>query len=198
MESGKTRKIIEALSDRFRDVWKLLSETSLFLSRIGEIEHYDRQLRQWRAELQAGRQNSAEVQRIRLEIISLRKHLRLLGHDLSLGSQYLILDGFRNDAAIAEGFRRVVLYVASHTVYYLAGDGNHIELANYLDRRLAAEKAINAGNVILDKHYLWYARRGQNLYLSGSDTEGRDDYEQLKARVDANGFLFLHCLKKLK
>jgi hypothetical protein len=198
MESGKTKKIIEALSDRFRDVWKLLSETSLFLSRIGEIEHYDRQLRRWRAELHAWHQNPAEVQRIRLEIISLRKHLRLLGYDLSLGSHHLILDGFRNDAALGEGFRRVVLYLASNTIYYLAGDSNHIELANYLERRLAAEKSINADNPILDKHYLWYARQGQNLYLSGSDTEGRDDYERLKAKVDANVFLFLRCLKKLK
>ncbi|MDR1411731.1 MAG: hypothetical protein LBI91_05975 [Spirochaetaceae bacterium] len=198
MEIKKTQKIVDALSDRFKDVWKLLSETSLFLSRAGEIENYDSQLRQWRAELQSFRKNPQEIQRIRLEIIALRKSLRLLGYDLSLGGQYLILDGFRNDAALAEGFRRVVLYLTTATIYYLAGDGNHIELANYLERQLITERAITEHNRILDKHYLWYARQGQNLYLSGSDTEGKDDYERLKAEVDANVFLFLRCLKKLR
>ncbi|MDR2052216.1 MAG: hypothetical protein LBP80_02300, partial [Treponema sp.] len=176
----------------------LLSETSLFLSRAGEIEHYDSQLRQWRSELQSLNKNVPEMQRVRLEIIALRKHLRLLGYDLSLGSQYIILDGFRNDAALAEGFRRVVLYLTTNTIYYLAGDSNHIELANYLEGRLAAERVIGERNRILDKHYLWYARQGQNLYLSGSDTEGKEDYERLKAEVDANVFLFLRCLKKLR
>jgi hypothetical protein len=155
MEIKKTQKIVDALSDRFRDVWKLLSETSLFLSRTKEIEAYENQLRQWRAELQNFRKNPAEVQRIRLEIIALRKHLRLQGYDLSLGSLYLILDGFRNDAALAEGFRRVVLYLTNTTIYYLAGDSNHIELANFLERQLMTERVLNARNQILDKHYLW-------------------------------------------
>jgi hypothetical protein len=198
MEMKKPQKIVDALSDRFRDVWKLLSETSLFLSRAGEIEHYDSQLRQWRSELQSFGKNAPEMQRIRLEIIALRKHLRFLGYDLSLGSQHLVLDGFRNDAALGEGFRRVVLYLTTNTIYYLAGDSNHIELGNYLERQLAAERAITERNRILDKHYLWYARQGQNLYLSGSDTETREDYERLKAEVDANVFLFLRCLKKLR
>ncbi|MDR1353079.1 MAG: hypothetical protein LBK05_07340, partial [Treponema sp.] len=172
MEIKRTQKIVDALSDRFKDVWKLLSETSLFLSRAGEIENYDSQLRQWRAELQSLRKNPQEIQRIRFEIVSLRKSLRLSGYDLSLGSQYLVLDGFRNDAALAEGFRRVVLYLTTTTIYYLAGDSNHIELADYLERQLVTERVITERNRILDKHYLWYARQGQNLYLSGSDTEG--------------------------
>jgi hypothetical protein len=196
-EMKKTQRIIDSLSDRFGDLWKLLSETSLFLSRAGELEHYDSQFRQWRAQLQSFRKNPQEVQRIRSEIISLRKHLRLLGHDLSLGSQHLVLDGFRNDAALAEGFRRVVLFLASSVIHYLAGDSNHIELADELEQQLLRGKALRGDNQIVDKHYLWYARRGQNLYLSGSDTEGRDDYERLKAEVDANVFLFLRCLKKL-
>ncbi|MDR2784732.1 MAG: hypothetical protein LBB83_02340 [Treponema sp.] len=198
MEIKKPQKIVDALSDHFKDVWKLLSETSLFLSRAGEIETYESQLRQWRSELQSFSKNVPEIQRIRLEIIALRKHLRLLGYDLSLGSQYLILDGFRNDAALAEGFRRVVLYLSTNIIYYLAGDSNHIELANYLEKQLAAKRMISERNRILDKHYLWYARRGQNLYLSGSDTESREDYERLKAEVEANVFLFLRCLKKLR
>ncbi|MDR2053300.1 MAG: hypothetical protein LBP80_07785, partial [Treponema sp.] len=61
MEIKKPQKIVDALSDRFRDVWKLLSETSLFLSRAGEIEHYDSQLRQWRSELQSLNKNVPEM-----------------------------------------------------------------------------------------------------------------------------------------
>jgi hypothetical protein len=198
MEIKRTQRIVDALSDRFSDAWKLLSETSLFLSRTKEMDAYESQLRQWRADLQSFRKNPTEVQRIRLEVITLRKHLRLQGYDLSLGSQYILLDGFRNDAALAEGFRRVVLYLASSTIYYLAGDSNHIELANYLERQLMTERVLNEHNRILDKHYLWYARQGHNLTLSGSDTEGKEDYERLKAEVDANVFLFLRCLKRLR
>jgi hypothetical protein len=198
METSRAQGLENALSDRFRDVWKLHSETSLFLSRTEEMEAYDRQLRQWRADLQTFQRNPEDVQRIRLEITALRKHLRLQGYDLSLGSQHLILDGFRNDAAMAEGFKRVVLYLATTTIYYLSGDSNHIELGNYLERQLATERVLHESNRILDKHYLWYARQGQNLILSGSDTEGKADYERLKAEVDANIFLFLRSLKKLR
>ena len=98
------------LSDRFSDVWKLLSETTLFLSRTKESGVYEQQLRTWRADLQSSGRNPEAAQRIRSELTALRKSLRLQGYDLSLGGQNLIIDGFRNDACLGEGFRRVKKY----------------------------------------------------------------------------------------
>jgi hypothetical protein len=198
MKQKKTSGLMEMLSDRFSDAWKLLSETSVFLSRAKELESYDKQLRQWRAELQTSRNNPEVVQRIRSEIIALRKHLRLQGHDLSLGRQNLILDGFRNDACMGEGFRRLVIFLTDKGLYYIAGDDNHIALSDYLERRLMAENVLDGRTRLLDRHYLWYLRHGQDLILSGSDTEGKEDFERLTAETDANIFQFLSGLKRLR
>jgi hypothetical protein len=198
MKQKKTTRLMDMLSDRFSNVWKLLSETSVFLSRTNELEQYDTQLRSWRAELQTSRNNPEAVQRIRSEIIELRKSLRLQGYDLSLGSQNLILDGFRNDACMAEGFSRLVIFITNEGLYYIAGDDNHVTLADYLERRMAAENTPDRRRRVLDRHYLWYLRQGPNLIVSGSDTEGKEDFERLKAEVDANVFLFLSGLKRLR
>jgi hypothetical protein len=198
MKQKKATKLMDMLSDRFSSVWKLLSETSIFLSRTNEQEQYDAQLRSWRAELQASRDNSETVQRVRSEIIELRKSLRLQGYDLSLGSRNLILDGFRNDACMAEGFRRLVIFITNTGLYYITGDDNHVTLADYLERRMAAENVPGVRLKVLDRHYLWYLQQGPNLILSGSDTEGKEDFERLKAETDANIFLFLSGLKRLR
>ncbi|MCK7508847.1 MAG: hypothetical protein MZV70_35695 [Desulfobacterales bacterium] len=44
-------------------------------------------------------------------MIEIWKGLRLAGYDLTLGNLDLSLQGFRNDAALAEGFRRAVLFI---------------------------------------------------------------------------------------
>jgi hypothetical protein len=189
----------DLLSDKFSDIWKLLSETTVFLSRIGESDTYEKQLRSWRSELQSAGRNTETAHRIRSELTALRKHLRLQGYDLSLGRQNLIIDGFRNDTCLGEGFRRVVIFIAENNVFYLAGDDNHIALAEYLDRQVDAEIASRKGRVrILDRHYLWYRRDGQNLILSGSDTETREDFDRFAAMCRANSLLFLSALKNLR
>jgi hypothetical protein len=99
---------------------------------------------------------------------------------------------------MGEGFKRLVIYLTDAGLYYIAGDDNHIALADYLERRLMAEKVLDGRNRILDRHYLWYLRQGQNLIVSGSDTEGKEDFERLTAEVDANVFQFLSGLKRLR
>jgi hypothetical protein len=188
--------IVNALSDRFSDIWKLLSETTLFLSRIGELPSYEDMLRHWRSELQSSKRNNETIQRIRTEITELRKQLRLQGHDLSLGKQNLIIDTFRNDACTVEGFQRLVLFIGSENIFYIKGEENHIALAEFLERRL--EKASGKVIRILEKHYLWFCRRGVNLILSGSDTETREDFERLKAIGEANSLMILKGLKGLR
>ncbi|GHV76017.1 hypothetical protein AGMMS49942_08380 [Spirochaetia bacterium] len=189
----------DILSDRFSDVWKLLSETTLFLSRTKEFGAHEQQLRTWRADLQSSRQDPDVAQRIRSELTALRKSLRLQGYDLSLGRQNLIIDGFRNDACLSEGFRRVVIFISDKNIFFLAGEENHIALAEFLERQVEAKIRAHQKLIrILDRHYLWYRRQGQDLILSGSDTETKEDFARFSAMCDANSLLFLGGLKRLR
>jgi hypothetical protein len=199
MAVKKTGTLAGLLSDKFSDVWKLLSETTVFLSRTREFDIYEEQLRAWRSELQSSGRNTEAAQRIRSELTELRKHLRLQGYDLSLGRQNLIIDGFRNDACLGEGFRRVVIFIAADNIFSITGDDNHIVLAENLERRMEAETASRKIHIrILDRHYLWYRRDGHNLIFSGADTETAEDFERFSAMCRANSLLFLSGLKHLR
>jgi hypothetical protein len=184
------------LPDRFKDLWELLSETTNFLSRTDDFYLYEQKLRILRAGLQASRNDSAARETIRGDIIQLRRDLRALGYDLSIARQNIICDGFRNDACMAEGFRRVVIAFTSAGIFWLAGDDNHLTLSEFLDARMdgVTGKRIS----ISSKHYLWYRRRGHELTLSGADTELKDDFERLKKIVDLNPLKVLSALKDLR
>jgi hypothetical protein len=199
----RSEKLRELLADHFSDVWKLLSETSIFLSRTGEFSQYENQLRDFRARLQRCNKTSEQPGIIRSELIELRRNLRILGYDLSLGRETLIFDGFRHDDSMAEGFRRIVLFIGDAVkgdtgLYWYRGDENHIALAGFLEERLKNSSAGGRPLRIRNRHYLWYRRRKTELILSGSDTETRDDYERLKAAGEANPLLFLSKLKNLR
>ena len=136
MGRGKSIRLVDILSDRFSDVWKLLSETTLFLSRIGELPSCENQLRAWRLELQNSGKKQEVSQRIRSELTALRRTLRLQGHDLSLVKQNLVFDGFRNDASLGQGFIRVVMFIYSDDIYWISGEENHISLGSRLERQM--------------------------------------------------------------
>jgi hypothetical protein len=189
------------LSDRFSGGWKLLSETTQFLSRTPVFSQYEDQLRSWRQQLQSSGKNTETAKRIHGEIVELRKLLRHAGYDLSLAVQRLTVDTFRNDAAIGDGFRRVVIFFCEGGAYWLAGDENHITLDEFLTRQMDSARENNRGTRpprILSKHYLWYRRLGNELILSGSDTETKEDFERLKAMADANSLVILAQLKGLR
>ncbi|MDR1374301.1 MAG: hypothetical protein LBJ24_04945 [Treponema sp.] len=199
MGRRKSIRLADILSDRFSDVWKLLSETTLFLSRIGELPSYENQLRSWRLELQNSRKKQEIYPRIRSELTALRRMLRLQGYDLSLVKQNLVFDGFRNDASLGQGFTRVVLFISGDDIYWLCGDENHISLASHLERQMG--EWMNSKHIyirITARHFLWYRRRGCDLILSGSDTEAKEDYAHLKAAGEANTLWFLAKLKNLR
>jgi hypothetical protein len=199
MALTKTGNLAGLLLDKFSDVRKLLSETTVFLSRTGEFDLYEEQLRSWRAEIQSSGRNTETAQRVRSELTELRKHLRLQGHDLSLGKQHLIIEGFRNDACLGEGFRRVVVFIAERDIFFLAGEDNHIVLAEQLERRVEAAGVSRKERIrILDRHYLWYRRDRRNLILSGADTETEEDFARFSAMCRANSLLFLGGLKNLR
>jgi len=205
MEQKKTAKkktekkfsLTDLISDRFSDTWKLLSETSRFLERTTLFAYYEEDLRSWRLDLQSAGKNEDVSIRIRQEITELRKSLRQQGYDLSLAKQNLLLEGFRSDASLAEGFRRVVIYFGENDVLWLSGEDNHITLAELLEKQLETRSA-KRNFLVRSKHYLWYRRRGNDLVLSGSDTETKEDFEQLKAMAEANDLHILTMLKELR
>ncbi len=181
------------LADRFAPEWKLLSETETLLSHTPEFASYENQFRQWRKRLQAATIREDGLNTVRQEIVALRKELRLRGYDLSLGSLRLVLDGFRNDDSIAEGFRRVVICICGSRVYYQCGQANHVEIAAELLDSLSRRRLLERPEV----HYLWYRRTSGELVLSGSATETRDDFVRLENRANANPLLLLSSLKNL-
>jgi hypothetical protein len=99
---------------------------------------------------------------------------------------------------MAEGFKRVVLFITDTDIFWLTGEDNHIALAGFLERQIETGAMAPGRIQILSKHYLWFCRRGMDLILSGSDTEMKEDFEHLKAMGEANSLLFLSRLKKLR
>jgi len=185
------------LGERFTDTWKLLSETTSFLSRTPVFTLYEEELRSWRHDLQGVPKGGDEYKRIRQEIVEFRTSLRQQGFDLSLARQNLVLEGFKNDASLAEGFRRVVVFFGDDDAYWLTGDENHITLADLLEKQLN-DRPRTPKFDIRSKHYLWYLRKGDSLILAGSDTETKEGFERLKAMAEANSLAILAKLKGLK
>ncbi len=186
----------QRLSERFSSTWKLLSETTSFLAKTSAFSSYENQLRDLRKRLQLSHGDDRITNDLRREIIALRSALRIQGYDLSLGSLELSVEGFRSDAAIAEGYRRAVLFIGEKGLRALAGEANHAELHDRL------ETASRRGEPIAPrhKHYLWFRWKAGTLSISGSATETAEDFERLRAwcEVPENRLGLLGIMKTLK
>lgn len=193
MEKRRSPKLFEIISDRFASEWKLLSETESFLAKTPDFHLYERQFQEWRKRLQQRGLPDTELVTLRSEIVSLRRELRLSGYDLSLGLQRLGVQGFLNDDALADGFRRVVICFCDPEVYYWTGSANHVELASELESSLIRRNLLKNPEM----HYLWYFRNSKGLILSGSATEPKDHFIRLQDRARANPLKLLAALKKL-
>ena len=138
------------------------------------------------------------VKEVHVELVELRKELRLSGYDLSLGKYRLVFDGFRHDDSLGQGFRRLVLFICDGFFLWLNGEANHIELADILEQQITRHSAATRERIIIKgKHYLWYRRTKTDLILSGADTETKEDYAELKAQGEVSSLLFLNRLKNL-
>ena len=193
MPRARASTIKNTFAEHFGDVWKLLSETTAFLARTDAFGQYEAQLRALRASLQSSSRSDEVARAVRTEIVDLRKALRLQGYDLSLASQRLRFEGFRNDACMREGFKRLVLFMAEGDAYWLSGEDNHIALSEFLEARIEA----SGGKRIRERHYLWFQRRGGELVFSGSDTESAEDFQRLVKIGEANELFLLGKLRKL-
>ena len=184
------------LTEAFASTWTLLSDTGTYLSRTSLFSHYENELRSLRRALEDARYDSDKQKTVRAKITFLRKSLREAGHDLSLGSYSLAVKGFRNDASLGQGFRRLVLYVGSKQVSGLTGEGNHIELYGILENRMAKSAKDGEGQC----HFLWFRWAGRLLELSGSDSEPAESFEAFKSFCDnpENRLRILAAMKKIR
>jgi hypothetical protein len=185
--------IFNRLSESLSSTWRLLSDTTNFLSRMKLLEDYDADLREWRGRLGRSKNNPQVLREVRQSIVALRQELRLRGYDLRLGSKDLALEGFRHDDAMAEGFQRLVIGIAEDDVYSLAGSANHIELADSLEEQWRRRKNPKPYRL----HCLWYRWRSQLLVLSGAASETKEQFEELRAYVTEHKDFLLRKLSRL-
>jgi hypothetical protein len=183
-----------SLADALASTWTLLSETTLYLSRCGLLGTYELQLKGWRASITGRDRDKDAIAMIRAEIVQLRKNLRAEGHDLSLGRLNIVFEGFRDDSCVREGFRRLAIVIAGNALRHVSGEDNHIALGGFLEESfsrlgLSGER---------EYHFLWYRRKGDTIILSGSDTEGKEDFLRFQALYGAKPLLLLAGLRDLR
>lgn len=181
------------LAESTSSTWRLLSDTTNFLSRVKLLDNYESELRAWRGQLSRKRTDPQVMKDVREDIVALRRLLREQGYDLRLGSKDITLEGFRNDDAMGEGFRRIVLGLADDDVYYLGGEANHIELAEMLDSQCRQRRSCKPYRL----HCLWYRWRSDVLVLSGAASETAEMFEDLKAWFAPNRDFLLKKLSRL-
>jgi hypothetical protein len=187
------KPFINNLAESFSSTWRLLSDTTNFLSRMKLLDEYEADIKGWRNKLSRNLKDPVAAREVRDRVVALRKALRLRGYDLRLGSRDAVLEGFRHDDALGEGFQRLVLGISDNDIVALAGSDNHNMLADDLQVRLRAHKA----TVPYRMHFLWYRWRNQVLVISGAASETAEQFEELKAWFPANKDFLLKKLKNL-
>ncbi len=166
----------QAIGERIVPVRVLLAKTTDFLGRTSLFPQYEGRLREMNARLGKSRGDDAAAEDVRRELIEIRRTLRVSGYDLSLGNLDLALQGFRNDSALSEGFRRAVIFLGDRTLWCLAGEANHAELHDRLESRIHSTRT----TPIRGKHYLWFRWDRDLLRVSGAATETAADWERFK------------------
>jgi hypothetical protein len=174
-----------------------MSDTTIFLSNHTKIfDQYEPMLRRLRHRLEQNRSDLEIHREIRGELVALRKNLRHQGYNLRLGSIELKLEGFRNDDSLGEGFLRCVIAIMEdHSVYYVTGTSNHIELDERLETIISTGRA--AGKNQLSRHFLWFRWINRVLVLSGAATETKDNFDDLREYTAEHKDSLLKSLAKI-
>jgi hypothetical protein len=186
-------RFLDRLAESASSTWRLLSDTTNFLSRHKLLDDYEQDLRRWREQLSHHRRDSRVAPEVRDHIVALRRALRQQGYDLRLGSKDIALEGYRNDDAMGEGFQRIVLGLADDDVYYVTGSANHIELAEMLEAQCRQRRSCRPYR----PHCLWYRWRNDVLVLSGAASETAQMFDELKAWFEPNREVLLRKLIRL-
>jgi len=180
------------VSKKLDEVWKLINETALVLSRTAVKDKFQEWMTAIHARLQSNPLNPSIQHEVWNTLTELRRQLRLAGYDLNMGKYSLVFDGFHDDDVLNR-MKRMVLFIDNEGKFYWeTGDGNHIILDKYLDQRLKKRDCH-----ITERHYLWFFWTKTTLTLSGSATEQEESYLKLKARYKADPLLFLSRIRGL-
>jgi len=180
-------------SKKLDEVWKLINETALLLSRTAVKDEFLERISAIRARLQSNPLNPSIQQQARDALTELRRQLRLAGYNLNMGKYSLVFDGFHDDDVLHRMKRAVLFIGRDGEFYWETGDGNHIILGDYLEQRLRKRNCL-----IAERHYLWFFWTKTSLTLSGSATEREESYLELKARYKADPLLFLSRIQGLQ
>ena len=185
--------IFNRVSESVSSTWRLLSDTTNFLSCVRLLTVYEQDLKQMRDRLYRFRKDPEVQRQVRERIVEIRRSLRAQGYDLRMGSRDIVVEGFRHDDALGEGFRRLALAVAEDDALAMAGEVNHLELGRQLDQRLLQAKTHRNYSL----HFLWYRWRNRLLVLSGSASETPQAFEELQEYVERNKELLVRKLAYL-
>jgi len=181
------------VSKKLDEVWKLINETALLLSRTAVKDKFQERMAAIHARLQSNPLNPSIQHEVRDALTELRRQLRLAGYNLYMGKYSVVFDGFHDDDVLRI-MKRAVLFIGKDGMFYWEiGDGNHIILGEHLDQRLRKRNC-----PVAERHYLWYFWTKTSLTLSGSATERGDSYQELKARYNADPLLFLSRIQGLQ
>ncbi len=187
------KDFVNNIREEIASIWKLLNDTTIFLTRIKKFDEYEREIREWRAKLQRFRSNPNIRREIRQSIIFLRNSFRSQGYDLKLGSKDVAVFGFRSDDAPLYGFKRIVVVIDNDDIYYITGEDNHQELMRFLAFRLKVEDIYHFRNI----HNLWFRWHNNVLQFYGADSEGKEDLEKFEEFVENNKSLILKKMRNL-
>ncbi len=185
--------IFDRFAESISSTWRLLSDTTNFLSRMKMLEQYEKELKGWRDRLSRSRSSTQVAREVREDVVALRRLLRSQGYDLRLGSKDIVIEGWRHDDAMGEGFRRLVLGLAEDDVYSVAGDANHIDLAEMLESQCRSRRRCKPYSL----HCLWYRWRSDVLVLSGAASETAEQFEDFQRYFQVNKDLLLKKLSSL-
>jgi hypothetical protein len=185
--------LLDRVSESLSSTWRLLSDTTIFLSRVKLLPTYERDLKEMRDRLYRFRRNPEVQRQVRERIVEIRRSLRAGGYDLRMGSRDIVLEGFRHDDAMGEGFRRLVIAITDGDVLAVAGDLNHNELSRQMEHRLRQARTYRS----YQPHYLWYRWRNRVLVLSGAASESKQSFDELQEYFESNKELLLKKLSHL-
>lgn len=187
------KNLVNSIREEIASIWKLLNDTTIFLTRIKKFNEYENQIREWRSKLQRFRNNPNIRKEVRQSIIYLRNSFRSQGFDLKLGSKDVEVFGFMSDDALIYGFKRIVLVIDDDDLFYITGEDNHQTLMNLMALRLKVENIYYFNNI----HNLWFRWHNNILQFYGADSEGRESLEKFVEFVKNNKDFILKKMRNL-
>lgn len=180
------------MEEDFNSIWKLLSDTNDFLSLTPLYADYEDKIREWALLLQKNRQDKETLLATKKVLVALRRDLRLLGYNPSLGKYTVKTVGFKADDSVEQGFSRAVLYDDHPRVHIIVSQDNHNQQMDTLRDRLI-KKGIAVDSPI---HSIWYRWNRSILEIGGGGCEEQEDFYTLCEDIENYPFKYIEGFLK--